>query len=118
MKKMNKVIAAIMIMAITAAPAIAANKVDKNARPDRNEMRTYGHKYDRGMDKHFDRHAATIEVTTFKVNQRTAMRKNVVMAAKAVNGVKDVKWNPRTGMMTVAYDIRKTNARRIIAAVN
>ena len=41
----------------------------------------------------------------------------IVRAAKAVYGVKDVKWNPRNNMMIVTYDAKKTTARRIKAAV-
>ena len=128
MKKMNKVIAAMIMMAITTIPAMAANSVDKNAdknvRPDRKEMRMMDRRHDRGMDRHFDRgrhhfhHAPAIEMTTFKVSPRAARHKNVVMVARSIHGVKDVKWNPRNGMMTVVYDARRTTAHHIRAIVN
>jgi hypothetical protein len=122
MKKMNKVIAAMMIMAITAIPAMAATSVDKNAdknaRPDRKEMRMMDRRYDRHMGRHHFHHAPVIEMTTFKVSPRAARHKNVVIAAKSIHGVKDVRWNPRNGMMTVVYDARRTTAHHIRAIVN
>ena len=118
MKKMNKVIAAIMIMAITTVPAMAGGNVDKNARPDKKEMRMTDRKQDKKGYDHRDRHASTIEVITFKVSQRAARHKNVVAAAKAVHGVKDVKLNRHNGMITVTYDAKKTTPQRIKAAVN
>ena len=119
---MNKVIAAMMIMAITAIPAMAATSVDKNAdknaRPDRKEMRMMDRRYDRHMGRHHFHHAPVIEMTTFKVSPRAARHKNVVIAAKSIHGVKDVRWNPRNGMMTVVYDARRTTAHHIRAIVN
>ena len=126
MKKMYNVIVAMIIMVITAAPVFAGTNVDKNARPDKKEVRMMDRKFDKKADKKFDkkvdkyrnRHMTVIEVASFKVNPKAAKGKNVVAAAKAVYGVKDVKWNPRKGMMTVTYDAKKTTARRIKAAVN
>ena len=118
MKKMYKVIVAMIIMVITAAPAMAGTNVDRNARPDKKEMRMTDRKFDKKVLKDRDRHVAAIEVTTFKVSNKAVRRKNVVAAAKAVYGVKDVKWNPRNNMMIVTYDARKTTDRRIKAAVN
>ena len=131
---MYNVIVAMIIMVITAAPVFAGTNVDKNARPDKKEVRMMDRKFDKKADKKFDkkvdkkfdkkvdkyrnRHMTVIEVATFKVNPKAAKGKNVVAAAKAVYGVKDVKWNPRKGMMTVTYDAKKTTARRIKAAVN
>ena len=123
---MYNVIVAMIIMVITAAPVFAGTNVDKNARPDKKEVRMMDRKFDKKFDKKFDRkvdkyrnrHMTVIEVATFKINPKAAKGKNVVAAAKAVYGVKDVKWNPRKGMMTVTYDAKKTTARRIKAAVN
>ena len=121
MKTMYKVIVTMMMMAVTAAPAAAKNNVDRNARTDKKEVRMTGHKYDknydRKVDRDRDRHAPILEVTTFKVNPKTTKHKNVVKATKAVYGVKDVKWNPRSNMLIVTYDAKKTTARRIKAAV-
>ena len=117
---MYKVIVAMMMMAITTAPAAAKNNVDRNARPDRKEVRMTGHKYDKNFDKNVyrDRHTPALEITTFKVSNKTIRHKNVIKAAKAVYGVKDVKLNPRNNMLIVTYDAKKTTARRIKAAVN
>ena len=120
MKTMYKVIVAMMIMAITTAPVFAGNNVDRKPNPAKKEMRMTdrNHKNDKKMDKKRDRHAPVIEVTTFKVSHKASKKKNVVAVAKAIHGVKDVKWNPRTSMMTVTYDAHKTSARSIKAAVN
>ena len=118
MKTMYKVIVAMMIMAITAAPAVAGNNVDRNTRPYRKEMRTHDRKHNRRMDRHHDRHHADIDVVTFRVSPRASHRKNVVAAARSVYGVKDVRYNPHTNMMTVTYDANKTSPRTIKAVVN
>ena len=121
MKTMYKVIVAMMMMAITTTPAAAKNNVDRNARPDRKEVRMTGHKYDKNFDRKVyrdrDRHAPALEITAFKVSNKTIRHKNVIKAAKAVYGVKDVKLNPRNNMLIVTYDAKKTTARRIKAAV-
>jgi len=115
MKKMNKVIAAMMIMAITTtAPAMAANNVDRTPHRDKKEVRMTDRKHNRTMDRC---HTA-YETTTIKVNGKAAKRKNVVAKAKALYGVKDVAWNARANMLIVTYDAHKTNARKIWAAVN
>lgn len=115
---MYKVIVAMMMMAITAAPAIAGTNVDRNARPVKKEMRTTDRRHYKNMGKHRDRHIGAIEVVTFKVSNKASRTKNVVATARAIYGVKDVKFNPRNGMMTVTYDSYKTSARRIKAIVN
>ena len=75
MKTMYKVIVAMMFMAITTAPAIAANNVDKNARPDKKEMRMTDRKNDKKVDKYHNRHMAAIEVISFKVNHKASKKK-------------------------------------------
>ena len=125
MKTMYKVIVAMMIMAITAAPAVAGNKVDKNAHPDKKEMRMNDHKYDKKTDKKTDKkfdkrhdNKAAIEVISFKVSHKASKKKNFMAKVEAIRGVKEVKWNPRTSMITVTYDANKTSVRTIKAAVN
>jgi len=113
MKKMNKVIAAMMVMALTTTTARASNNVDKNARPGKKEMRMADKRYDRGTDWHNDRQVKALDVTTFKVSAKAARQKNVVAVANAIYGVKNVRWNPRTGVMTVTYDAYITSARKI-----
>ena len=123
MKTMYKVIVAMMIMVITTAPVFAGNNVDRNAKPVKKEMtdRKPG-KNDKNVDKktykNHDRHAAAIEVISFKVSHKASKKKNIVAKVEAIHGVKEVKWNPRTSMMTVTYDAHKTSSRTIKAAVN
>ena len=123
---MYKVIVAMMIMAITTAPVFAGNNVDKNTKPDKKEMvdRKYGKNdkkadkktYNKTYKKH-DRHAAAIEVISFKVGHKASKKRNIVKKVEAIRGVKEVKWNSRTSMMTVTYDANKTSAHAIKAAV-
>ena len=114
MKKINKVIAAMMIMAITSVPALANNKVDKKPGKDKDkvEMRILDKK------KSYNHHAyrADIKTVTFKVNKKAARHKNV--EAMAVRGVKDASDNRRSGKITVKYDANKTSVRTIKYAVN
>ena len=114
MKKINKVIAAMMIMAITSVPAMASNKVDKKPDKDKMEMRLFDKK------KSFNHHAyrADIKTVTFKVNKKAARHKNVEAMAMAVRGVKDANYNRRSGKITVKYDANKTSVRSIKHAVN
>ena len=120
---MYKVIVAMMIMAITTAPVFAGNNVDRNTKPDKKEMtdRKPGKnnkKADKKTYKNHDRHAAAIEVISFKVSHKASKKKNIVAKVEAIHGVKEVKWNPRTSMMTVTYDAHKTSSRTIKAAVH
>ena len=116
MKKINKVIAAMMIMAITSVPAMANNKVDKKPGKDKDkvEMRIFDKK------KSYNHHAyrADIKTVTFKVNKKAARHKNVEAMAMAVRGVKDASYNRRNGKITVKYDANKTSVRSIKHAVN
>ena len=119
---MYKVIVAMMIMAITAAPVFAGNNVDRSPKHDKKEMtdRKPG-KNDKKADKHtynnHNRHAAAIEVISVKVGHKASKKKNIVAKVEAIHGVKEVKWNSRTSMMTVTYDANKTSAHAIKAAV-
>lgn len=108
-----------MIMAITTAPVFAGNNVDRKPKPVKKEMtdRKPDRKADKDRGKHFDRHAA-IEVISFKVDHKASKKRNFVQKVETIPGVKEVKWNPRTKMMTVTYDANKTSARKIKAAVN
>ena len=118
---MYKVIVAMMIMAIT-SPVFAGNNVDRNTMPIKKEMvdRKPGKndkKADKDKGKHHDRHAAAIEVISFKVGHKAAKKRNIVQKVEAIHGVKEVKWNSRTSMMTVTYDANKTSEHAIKAAV-
>ena len=115
MKKINKVIATMMIMAITSVPAMANNKVDKKPGKDKDkvEMRFTDKK------KSYNHYAyrADIKTVTFKVNKKAAHHKNVEAIAMAVRGMKDAKYNRRSGNISVKYDANKTSARSIKHAV-
>ncbi len=122
MKTMYKVIVAMMIMAITTAPVFAGNNVDRKKKPVKKEMvdRRPGkpdRKANRDRGWNHDRHAAAIEVISFKVSPKASKKRNFVAKVEAIHGVKEVKWSPRTKMMTVTYDANKTSARAIKAAV-
>ena len=129
MKTMNKVIAAMMMMAITTAmPAIAGNK-NHNDKKDKvvavNNRKNESH-FDK-VDKktmvstsrptHFDAHKKNsyrpdIKTYTFKVSRHDSHKK-VVAKVENMKGVKEAKWNPRTREVTVIYDAKVTSSRHI-----
>ncbi len=123
MKTMNKVIAAMMLMAITTAmPAMAGNKKPNNGKNDKAVV-VNNHK---GVS-HFDRNEKTLphlsahkthayrpEVKSCKfVLSRRDYQKNVRAKVENMKGVMDTKWNPRTHELTVIYDAKVTSARHI-----
>ena len=123
MKTMNKVIAAMMLMAITTAmPAMAVNKKPNNGKNDKAVV-VNNHK----TDSHFDRNEKTLphlnahkphayrpDVKSCKfVLSRRDYQKNVRAKVENMKGVMDTKWNPRTREVTVIYDARVTSARNI-----
>ena len=123
MKKMNKVIAAMMMMAITTAmPAMAGNKSNNHGKNDKavvvNNDKKASH-FDK-VDKkasHFDAHKPhayrpDVKTTTIKVSRHDSHKK-VVAKVENMKGVMDTKWNPRTRELTVRYDANKTSARNI-----
>ena len=103
---MNKVIAAMMMMAITfAMPAMAGNK--KASHFDKADKKT----------SHFDAHKTSayrpdVKTTTIKVSRHDSHKK-VVAKVENMKGVMDTNWNPRTRELTVRYDANKTSARNI-----
>ena len=109
MKKMNKVIAAMMIMAITTAmPVMAGNKYSKSG--------SHFDKVDKALS-HNNAHKGHIyrpdvKTCTFKVSRHDS-HKQVVARVEHMNGVIDTKWNPRTREVTVIYDAKITSARHI-----
>ena len=123
MKTMNKVIAAMMLMAITTAmPAMAGNKNNNHGKNDKVVV-VNNHK----NDSHFDRNEKTlphlsahkknayrpdVKTTTIKVSRHDSHKK-VVAKVEHMKGVMDTKWNPRTRELTVRYDANKTSARNI-----
>ena len=122
MKTMNKVIAAMMLMAITTAtPAMAGNKHHNNN--DKKVVVVNNHKGGSHFDKvdralsHRDAHKPhayrpDVKTCTIKVSHHDSHKK---VAAKVENmkGVMDTNWNPRTRELTVRYDANKTSACNI-----
>ena len=113
MKKMNKMISAMMLMAITTAtPSMAADR--HHNRDERRETVAV-------VTSHRDPHARQhyrpdVQECTFRVSRRAA-RHNAVATAKRINGVMGAYMNPRTREITVRYDARVTSARHIIHVV-
>jgi Heavy-metal-associated domain. len=126
---LNKVIAAMMMMAITTAmPAMAGNK-NHNDKKDKVVVVNNGKKeshFDK-VDKkttvstsrltHFDAHKKNayrpdMKTYTFKVSRHDSHKK-VVAKVENVKGVKEAKWNPRTREVTVVYDANVTSVRNI-----
>ena len=131
MKKMNKVIAAMMMMAITfAMPAMAGNKTtmstgrqpnnhgknDKVVVVNNDKKASHFDKADK-KTSHFDAHKThayrpDVKTTTIKVSRHDSHKK-IVAKVENMKGVMDTKWNPRTRELTVRYDANKTSARTI-----
>jgi len=124
---MNKVIAAAMMMAITAVPAMAGNKSHKNHDKKttvvvvtNNQKASYFDKVDK-RTSHFNAHKPhasrpVVKTCTFRVS-RHAAHHHAVAKAERIHGVMGAYWNPRTHEMTVRYDARITTARHIMHSV-
>lgn len=123
MKNFTKMIAAMMLMAITTAmPAMAGNKNHHNDRNDKAVV-VNNHKGDSHFDKvdralsHHDthkHHAYRPDVKTCVIRvSRHDSHKKVAAKVENMKGVMDTKWNPRTRELTVRYDANKTSARTI-----
>ena len=123
MKKFNKVIAAMMLMAITTAkPAMAGNKNHHNGKNDKAVV-VNNHKSESHFDKvdkalsHNDVHMThayrpDVKTTTIKVSRHDSHKK-VIAKVENMKGVMDTNWNPRTRELTIRYDANKTSARNI-----
>ena len=124
MKMMNKVIVAMIAMAVTfAMPAMAGNKKPNNhGKNDKvvvmNNDKKASH-FDKKVDKktaHFDAHKHAyrpdVKTCTFKVSRHDSHKK-VVAKVEDMKGVMDTNWNPRTRELTVRYDANKTSPRNI-----
>jgi uncharacterized membrane protein YhiD involved in acid resistance len=126
---LNKVIAAMMMMAITTAmPAMAGNK-NHNDKKDKVVVVNNGKKeshFDK-VDKkttvstsrltHFDAHKKNayrpdMKTYTFKVSRHDSHKK-IVAKIENMKGVKEAKWNPRTREVTAIYDANVTSVRNI-----
>ena len=121
---LNKVIAAMMMMAITTAmPAMAGNKNHtNNDKKDKVVAVNIGKKvshFDK-VDKkttHFNTHKKNtyrpdVKTYTFKVSRHDSYKK-VVAKAERIDGVMDAKWNARTREVTIRYDANKTSVKYI-----
>ena len=123
MKTMNKVIAAMMLMAITTAmPAMAGNKNHHNGKNDKAVV-VNNHKSESHFDKvdkalsHNDVHMThayrpDVKTTTIKVSRHDSHKK-VIAKVENMKGVMDTNWNPRTRELTIIYDAKVTSARHI-----
>ena len=135
MKTMNKVIALIMMMAITIAmPAMAGNG-KKNLNGNKNKVVVvtngrrdvhapkvdmhdpHGPKADM-RDPRFDAprkpiYRPDVRICVIKLGRHDSHRK-VVAKAEHMKGVMDAKWNPRTREVIVRYDANVTSARHIL----
>ena len=120
---MNKVIAAMMMMAITTMPAMAGKKNHTNNDKKGKVVAVNNHKSESHFDKvdkktaHFDAHKKNtyrpdIKTYTFKVSRHDSHKK-VVAKVENMKGVKEAKWNPRTREVTAIYDANVTSARNI-----
>ena len=128
MTNMNKVIAAMTVLALTSVSAVANNNtcsprtkvavaVDLGGAHVRYSNAGYDRDYhhDHGYDHRA--HRPMMETATFHVSRHAAHHRNVEAAAMSVRGVRDAHWNPRTETMTVRYDARRTSLRIIKDAV-
>ena len=125
MKKMNKVIVAMMTMAITfAMPAMAGNKKNNNHGKNDKIVVVNNDKKGSHFDKvdkrtsHFDSHRShayypDVKTCTFKVSRHDA-HKMVVAKVENMKGVLDTKWDPRTREVTVIYDAKVTSPHHIM----
>ena len=135
---LNKVIAAMMMMAITTAmPATAGNKnhvnndkKDKVVAVNISKKESHFDKVDKkttvstSRPTHFDTHKTMVSTNrqnayrpdvktyTIKVGRHDSYKK-VVAKAERIDGVMDAKWNARTREVTVRYDANKTSAKYI-----
>ena len=124
MMTMNKVIAAMMMMAITTAmPAMAGNKNHTNNDKKDKVVAVNNGKKESHFDKvdkkttHFDTHKKNtyrpnMKTYTFKVSRHDSYKK-VVAKAERIDGVMDAKWNARTREVTIRYDANKTSVKYI-----
>ena len=135
MKTMNKVIALIMMMAITIAmPAMAGNgKKNPNGNKNKVVVVTNGRRDVHGpkadmhdphgpkadmRDPRFDAprkpiYRPDVRTCVIKLGRHDSHRK-VVAKAEHMKGVMDAKWNPRTREVIVRYDANVTSARHIL----
>jgi len=109
---LNKVIAAMMIMAITSAmPAMAGNKKHYNGK--NNKVVVVVDKKTTHFNAHKHVYRPDVKACTFRVSRYDSHMK-AVAKAEHMKGVMNTKWNPRTRELTVIYDAKVTSARHIM----
>jgi len=125
MKKMNKVMIAMMMIGIsTVMPAMAGNKKHNNDKVTKVVVVNSDKNFHVNKADRFSTHLSykkpvyhpVVKSCTFRVSRHAAHR-NVVARAESIHGVMNAYWNPRTSEITVCYDARKTNARHIMHRV-
>ena len=108
MKKMNKVIAAMMLMAITfATPAMADNKHHNN-----HDKKVEAVHHDKKAG-HFDKHTAHFD----KHHASRPDMKTCTVHLNRFDSPRAAMENPRTREITVLYDAKVTSSRHIRHAV-
>ena len=129
MKNFNKVIAAMMLMAITSAMPVMAGKTTVSTsrqhhnNNDKKVVVVNNHK----SESHFDKvdkalsyndapkhhtYRPDVKSCTIKVSRHDSYKK-IVAKVENMKGVINTNWNPRTRELTVRYDANKTSARNI-----
>ena len=116
---MNKVIAAMIMMAIAyAMPATADNHKNVNSGRRDHAVVVNNHRNPAGHDIHKKpAYRPDIKTCIVKVSRHTPHNR-AVAKAKRVRGVMDTKWNPRTRELMIRYDAHMTSARSIRHAVS
>ncbi len=117
-KMMNKVMATMIMVLTTAAPAMAgSNKHFKNDKKH-NAIVVVDKKHITKANKkvgHFDTRRAyrpDIKICSFKISRYDSPSK-ILARAERIYGVKDTKYNPRTRTISVLYDAKMTSVRKI-----
>ena len=112
---LNKVIAAMMMMAITSAmPAMAGNKKHYNGK--NNKVVVVVDKKTTHFNAHKHVYRPDVKACTFRVSRYDSHMK-AVAKAEHMKGVMNTNWNPRTRELTVIYDAKVTSARHIMHSV-
>ncbi len=124
MKKMNKVMIAMMMIGIsTVMPAMAGNKKHNNkvtkvvvVNSDKNFHVNKAYKITSHVAHKKPVNRPAVKSCTFRVS-RHAARHNVIAKAESIHGVMNAYWNPRTREITVCYDAHVTTASHIMHRV-
>jgi len=114
---MKKVMAAMMMMAITCTvPAMAGNKPGNTSHHHNNGKHgktvVVVDKKVNHPDAHRHAYRPDVKACTFKVSRHDSHRK-AIERVEHMRGVMNTKWNPRTRELTVVYDAKMTSALHI-----